>query len=225
MQKARSIAVLALLIALTGGVPVIVYDVHRALSPVPATVAALGATMRVYEETGRALEGTAGQLTQTIAQIRATVGTLNDAAAAQKKNWLDAGADVKKTGEDTRRVVAHVDRILTHFDVATLPAIDNVIVANGAQLEKTLGSFGDSAEALGGAAKSLDAQLNNPQIPELIGHLDLSAMHFDVISDNAEAMSGDMKLAVHRMAQPPSKLHTALDVAWTGLKFGSLFIP
>lgn len=218
MKTALSIALLVLLIALAGGIPVIVYDLHRETLDVHNLLVQAGGAVEAIENTTR-------QAQSALGQIQTTVATLNDAAAAQKSNWLAAGGDVKKTGEDTRRVVAHVDRILTHFDVETLPALDLELVANGDDLQQTIGRLGDSAEALGTAAATLNTQLSNPQIAELVDHLDESSLHFAAVTANADAMSGDMKLAVHRMAQPPSKLHTALDVAWTTAKFGSLFIP
>jgi len=219
MQKTLSLALLGLLVALTGGTLVIVYDVHRDLSEVHSVLGQAGGALRVYEKAGLAIAETTKQLNQTIAQATTAVSTLNDAANAQKKNWLDASGDVKKTGEDTRRVVAHVDRILTHFDLQTLPALDLELVANGDQLQDTIGRLGDSADALGGAAKTLEAQLGNPQIPELLGHIDMTAMHLEAISSNFEAITGDVRPMVHRFAGPPTRKQRIL----TGAKdFGGL---
>jgi hypothetical protein len=206
MKTALGIALLAFLVALTGGVLLIVHDAHRDLSDFHTVIDQAAAT-------ARSVEGTTHQLNQTIAQVNTTVGVLTDAANAQKKNWLDASADVKKTGEDTRRVVAHVDRILTHFDVTTLPALDMQIVANGDQLQDTIGRMGDSADGVTAAAKTLDAQLSNPQIPELLGHIDMTAMHFEATSANFATMTADAVPAVGRLTAPPTKKQKFLQGA------------
>jgi ABC-type transporter Mla subunit MlaD len=206
MKTALLIALLALIVALIGGVLLIVHDAHRDLSDFHTVIDQAAAT-------ARSVEGTTHQLNQTIAQVNTTVGVLTDAANAQKKNWLDASADVKKTGEDTRRVVAHVDRILTHFDVTTLPALDMQIVANGDQLQDTIGRLGDSADGVTAAAKTLDAQLSNPEIPQMIGHFNTISGNLEVSTANFATMTGDAVPAVHRFTAAPTKKQKFLQGA------------
>lgn len=215
MKTALFLALLALLAALTGGVLVIVHDVHRDLSDMRGVLDRAGGALRAAEETGRAAGDTARQLNRTIAQLNLAAATLNDAANAQKKNWLDASGDVKKTGEDTRRVVAHVDRILTHFDVTTLPAMDAQIVGNGDRLRDTLGRLGDSADAVTGAARTLDTQLElfsdeAPQIHQLLGHFNTISGNLEATTANFAAITGDVRPMVHRFAAPPTKKQKAL---------------
>jgi len=43
---------------------------------------------------------------------------------------------------------------------------------------------------------------------QLLGHFNTISGNLEIVSANSAAMSGDMRLAVHRLAQPPSKWHT-----------------
>jgi ABC-type transporter Mla subunit MlaD len=205
MKTALFIALLALLVALTGGVLVFVHDVHRDLSDFHSVLDQAGGTARAIEGTTGQLNRTIGQINTTVAQVNTTVATLNDAANAQKKNWLDASTDVKKTGDDTRRVVAHVDRILTHFDVTTLPALDMQIVGNGDRLQDTIARLGDSADGITAAAKTLDTQLSDPQIPQLLGHFNTISGNLELTTANFATMTSDAVPAVHRFTAAPTK--------------------
>ena len=118
-----------------------------------------------------------------------------------------------------------VDGTLYHINTQTLPAIDLQIKANGDQLTLTAAKLGATADGLTELTHTADAKLNDPQIPELLDHFNKISGNLEIVSANSAAMSADMKTAVHRLAKPPSKLHTVVDVGWTALKFGSLFIP
>lgn len=230
MKTANSIALFALLLALTAGTLVAVHDVHQVLHTAKNGFSDAGSA-------ARALENTSRQFDQTLATLTATADTVNAAANEQKANWQKTSLEAADTGRDLRMLIARTDRAfvdgtLFHLNKRTLPAVDAQIEGNGNQLRLTLAKVGDTADGMTAAAKTLDAQLGNPQIPELLGRIDMTAMHFETIAAhsetiaaNFETMSGDMKIAVHRMAQPPTKVHTALNVAWTTAKFGSLFIP
>jgi hypothetical protein len=222
MRTALSLAALALLLAVTGGILVGVYDVHRDLSALHGVIDDAGASLRAVN--------------QTLSKMSTAADTLNTSADAQQKNLKTIGDDAAKTGTDTRRLVAHMDRILTRINTQTLGQLEAQIAGNGNELQtsiKTLGltiaKVGDTADGATEATKMLTARIadriDDPRIDEIIGHFNTVSGSLDTISVDAVAMSADMRLEVHRMAQPPSKLHTALNIAWTTAKFGSLFIP
>jgi methyl-accepting chemotaxis protein len=225
MRKALSLAAFALLLAATGGILVIAYDGHQDLSALHGFIVNAGGALRGIEKTTE-------QLRQTIAKLNTTADTVNDAADAQKNNLKTIGDDAAKTGTDTRRLVAHLDRVLTRIDIQTLGQLEAQIAGNGNELQAsiktlglTIGKVGDSADGLTETTKALTGRIADPRIDEIIGHFNTVSGSLDKISVDAVAMSGDMRIDIHRMSQPPSKLHTALNVAWTTAKFGSLFIP
>jgi hypothetical protein len=218
MRTALSLAALALLLAATGGILVGVYDVHRDLSALHGVIDEAGASLRAVN--------------QTLTKVSTAAGTLNAAADAQKNNLKTIGDDAAKTGTDTRRLVAHLDRILTRINTQTLGQLEAQIAGNGNELQAsiktlglTIGKVGDTADGATAATKALTTRIADPQIDAILGHFNTVSGSLDKISVDAVAMSGDMRLEVHRMAQPPSKLHTALNVAWTTAKFGTLFLP
>jgi len=174
--------------------------------------------------------GTAARLDQTVVDVQAAAKTLNLAASEERTNWKATSREAALTGREMRRLISRVDRsfvdgTLYHVNRATLPAIDAQIVSNGEQLTATLRKVGDAADGLTLTAGALNLRIGDPKITSLLGHFDASAQNLEVISANSAAMSGDMRIAVHRMAQPPTKFHQFLDASWTTVKFGSLFIP
>jgi hypothetical protein len=218
MSKALSLAAFALLLALTGGILVGVYDVHQDLSDLHGFIDEARASLRAVNE--------------TLSKVSTAAGTLDAAADAQKNNLKTLSDDAAKTGTDTRRLVDHLDRVLTRINTQTLGQLEAQIAGNGNELQAsiktlglTIGKVGDSADGLAETTKALTGRIADPRIDEIIGHFNTVSGSLDKISVDAAAMSGDMRIDIHRMSQPPSKLHTALNVAWTTAKFGSLFIP
>ena len=216
MKTALYSALLLLTLACTGGVLVLVYDGHRDL--VAAHLVLTQAS------------GTAQQLTLAITKVNLTADTINSAASEERNNWRATSKEAAYTGRALRMLISRVDRSLVdgtlyHLNTQTLPAIDHQISGNGDQLKLTLAKLGDSADGLTAVERTLNLQMDDPEIHALLGHFNATAANLETISANGAAMSGDMKIAVHRMAQPPTKLHQALSVAWTTAKFGSLFVP
>jgi hypothetical protein len=173
---------------------------------------------------------TVARLDQTFVKVNSAADTLNAAAGEERANWRATSSEAAKTGRALRMLISRVDRsfvdgTLQHVNRETLPAIDSQIAANGEQLKATLAKLGDSADGLTAVERSLNLRLDDPQIPLLLGHFNASAANLETISANGVAMSADMKLAVHRMAQPPTKFHEFVSVAWTTAKFGALFVP
>jgi hypothetical protein len=222
MKSALPIAAFALLLAVTAAVLVGVYDVHQI---------------------ARAAKQTISSLNDALVTANKTLTVIDADAEAQKANLKTIGDDAAKTGTDTRRVVDHFDRVLTRINTKTLGQLEEQISGNGSELQATLktlnagigtlgatatgtlGKLGETADGVTAVTKSLEIRIADPRIDELIGHFNTVSGSLDAISVNAVAMSADMRIDIHRMSQPPSKLHTALDVVWTGAKFGSLFIP
>jgi hypothetical protein len=216
LKGALSGALLLLVLTLTGGTVLILRDLHRDLTA-------------VHQVLGQASE-TTGQLTLVIAKVSKTADTLNAAASEERKNWAATSQEAAATGRALRMLISRVDRsfvdgTLLHFNATTLPAIDAQIAANGGQLEATLTKLGGTADGVTAVTSTLNTRLADPEIPALLGHLNGVSANLETISANSAAMSGDMKLAVHRLAQPPTKFHEFLNVAWTTAKFSSLFIP
>jgi hypothetical protein len=215
-MKALSIAGTVCLLTATVGIAVLTRDLHRLLTD--AHTANLPAVTQ--------------EVNYVLARVESVIDTAESALQAQEANWQKTSLETAHTAQDTRRVVAHVDRILTRINTTTLDGLDAQVKANGDRLQFTLGNLGETATKVGTTAdgltqvtRSLDLRINDPQVDQIIGHFNTISGKLEIIADNSAAMSTDMRLAVHRLAQPPSKWHTFLDASYTGLKFGSLFIP
>lgn len=216
MKTALSVALLLLVMTATLGLVIIIRDGHQALTHGDQLLQQTIASERALD--------------QTITKITAAADTLNGAATEERSNWAKTSDEAAKTGRAVRTLIDRVDRklvdeTLAHVNAVTLPAIDSEIQANGDQLKLTIAKLGNSADGVTAVAGALNLRLSDPEIPKLLGHLDVMGDNLETITENGAAMSGDMKLAVHRLAQPPSKLHTVLDFGYTTAKFGSLFIP
>jgi methyl-accepting chemotaxis protein len=216
-------ALLLLALAVTGAVLVLSYDMHQDLRSVKEDLASIHLML------GQASE-TTHNLSTVMTKVSATADTLNAAAGEERANWKATSMEADKTGRALRMLISRVDRsfvdgTLYHVNSQTLPAIDAQIAQNGAQLAATLAKVGETADSLTLMTGSLNARLGDPAISQLLGHVNVVASNLEVISANSAAMSGDMKVAVHRLAQPPTKIHQVLNVAWTTAKFGSLFVP
>lgn len=216
MKAAFSVVLLFLALTLIAGIALIVWDLHRDFGDVHTVLIQTGAA--------------AAHLDQAIYKANTMVDTLNAAALEERANWQATSKEAAYTGRALRLLIARVDRsfvdgTLLHFNAVTLPGIDTQIARNGAQMAATLKQVGETADSLTTATNSLNAKLDDPQIPALLGHLNAISANLETVSANSAAMSADMKLAVHRIAQPPSKFHQFVSVAWTTARFGSLFVP
>ena len=220
MKTALLSALLLLTLVLSGGVLVLVYDAHQDLAAAHLVIGDLRSTTQQIGP----------KLALLGDKVNEAADTLNDAATEERANWKKTSKEAGDTGYALRLLIDSIDKSLVHgtlhhVNTQTLPAIDAQISGNGNQLKLTLAKLGDSADGLTAVERTLNLRLDDPQIPALLGHFKATAANLETISANGAAMSGDMKLAVHRMAQPPTKLHQALSVAWTTAKFGSLFVP
>lgn len=205
-----------LMLALTAAVLLLGYDVHLDLVDIDiglraASGAGLDSEVRITALADR-LANHADRVLDTAQQAEQKLNDSEDAqlesVARSEKLMADSAAAGKLFLIRTDRSLN--DGLLPRLDAA----IDQFSRASTASLNSvTL------------AGNDLDAQLKDPQVDELVGHLNVTALHLAGISANGEAMSADMKTAVHRMAASPTKLHQALSVAWTTAKFGSLFVP
>jgi hypothetical protein len=223
MKTALYSALLLLTLVLTGGVLVVVKDLHQDLAAVHTNL----------EQTHIVLEHASGATDNfgiLMAKVSVTADTLNAAATEERANWKATSSEADKTGRALRLLISRVDRsfvdgTLLHFNAVTLPGIDRQVSSNGDQLKSTIAKLGESADGITLATGTLNARLGDPQVAQLLGHANVISGNLEVISANSAAMSGDMKLAVHRLAAPPTKFHQFLDVMWTTAKFGSLFVP
>lgn len=164
----------------------------------------------------------AEQIEHIIYAARVTADQAGMLAIEQRAQLRKTSADSDKTVKALRVTIDRAGLLLKHTDEElngeTLPAI-----TLGAA--DTFEAISANADAIGDSAKALTAQLNDPQIPALLGHFNTISGNLEIISGNSVAMSDDMRTAVHRLAQPPTKFHQFLDASYTTLKFGSLFIP
>jgi uncharacterized phage infection (PIP) family protein YhgE len=179
------------------------------------------------------------QVTKILSEVHNATQTATQAAQGLKDS-----ADASKKYQDY--ILQHADNIthateegLVHFTRYTLPAIDKLVETtstsiagvsgNAASLsgaaQSDLNRVGTLLDGLSGTNAVLQSRIADPKIDVLEERFNVLALHLDGIATNSEAMSADMKMAVHRLAQPPSKFHTFLDASYTTLKFGSLFIP
>ena len=216
MKTALYSALVLLTLAAAAAVLVVTYDLHEDLA----------AMRQVLVQASAAT----GDLDRTIQKVDTATGTLDGAAREERKNWEATSTEAAATGRALRLLISRIDRsfvdgTLLHFNAETLPSIDRQIAANGDEFQATLQKLGGSADGLTAVETRLNLRLGDPEIQELLGHGNAAAANLEAISANSAAMSGDMKLAVHRMAAPPSKFHEFLQAAWTTAKFGSLFIP
>lgn len=220
MKTALLSALLLLTLVLTGGVLVLVHDAHQDLA----------AAHLVLADAHSSAQNLDYNLAAITVKVSTGADTLNAAASEERKNWAATSREAAYTGRALRMLISRVDRsfvdhTLYHINNQTLPEIDAQIAANGQQLAATLKKLGGTADGVTTLTGTLNARFGDPAIAELLGRLNATAANVETISANSAAMSGDMKLAVHRMAQPPTKWHQALSVAWTTAKFGSLFVP
>lgn len=220
MKTALTVALLFLVVTATVALVVVARDVHQDLT----------ASHRVLEQASTATDHLDHNLAIITAKLSTGADTLDKAANEERANWKATSKEAAFTGRALRMLISRVDRsfvdgTLQHINNKTLPAIDSEILANGDQFKITLAKLGDSADGVTAVTGAFNARLGDPQIVELLGHANSISANLDLISANSAAMSLDMRLAVHRLAQPPTKFHQFLDVSWTAAKFGSLFIP
>jgi ABC-type transporter Mla subunit MlaD len=207
-----------LVLTVTGSVLVLSYDCHQDLRDAHQNLSSLNQVL------GQA-SATAKHLDQTVVKVDAVVGILNGAATEERESWKATSRETAKTARDVRELVDDFRKTALHVNLVTLPAVDSQITSNGDQLEATIHKLGESADGVTAIAGTLNTQLTDPQVAELLGHVNVISANLETISANSALMSTDMQLAVHRMAAPPTKFHQFLNVAWTTARFGSLFVP
>jgi hypothetical protein len=208
-----------LLIALAGAVVVITFDLHHNLSDSDATVkhlddfvsdATIDYAMKM--EAVNHIINAAGVASEQAAML----------AIEQRTQLRKTSLDSDKSVKALRLVIDRAGLLMKHTDEQlngnSLPSITQAAVTN-------MNAIGENAAAIGDSARTLTAVMSDPKTQEILANLDNASGHFNVISENSEAMSNDMKIKVHSMVQPPSKWHTFLDVSWTAAKFGSLVVP
>ena len=197
-------------------------DLDRALSDADATLlqtsSAISEIGNGAADTSRTLQAQLESVGKVSGEARKVLASIDNQEQAQSRKIDQTSKDLSGAMKDFRELVFYTHKNLNEPVVGILPQLD-LLATN---LNKSAPASFDSFTR---AADTLNERLSDPQIPELVGHLNVTALHLSGISANAEAMSGDMKLAVHRMAAPPTKIHTLLDVSWTAAKFGSLFVP
>ena len=181
MKSALSLAVIALLLSATVGIPVLVYDVHRDLADAHTVVDEAGATLRAGHE---------------------TVNKFNALADADRKNLLDTSQQTADTARDLRALVARLDRSLVdgtlfHLNHITLPAVDAQIRGNGNALQAAIGKLGVTAAKLGDTAdgvtavtNSLNVRINDPVIDSTLRAFNLAAENLSTTTANMSVVTG-----------------------------------
>lgn len=214
MTRLLLIARCALLLVLTAGTSLIAYDLHGTL---------------------RASQANLAQLHTTVENANAAIVELRTAATNEQR-YYDQGARqmagsfkalrllvdrTDKSLNDANGTFAQMDRAITNFDEDA----EQLTRQADSSIAQTSASASGALDNIGRSASSLDSLLASPHIASSLANIDSISGHLNVIGANSDAMSSDMRLAVHRLAKPPSKWHTVLDMSYTSMKFGSLFIP
>lgn len=194
----------------------------------------LGGTLNALAETTRDIHTDVGV---TLAHADEVLLSVDHAAHTQDDYWTkEAGPELFKTGRAVRKLVDYTNKSLNEPTKGLLPTTALALELAAIDVDNTTKHASDSIDKLtvGGQA-TLDAgtsaldtlreQMNSPQIPELMGHLNTLALHLDGIAANGEKASADLGIAIHRLTQPPSKFHQFLTGAYTAGKVSTLFIP
>jgi hypothetical protein len=206
-------------LTVAAGIGVVSYDLHQGLKQVNATIEHADdfvstATVDYAMKTG--------ELDHIIYAARVASDQAALLTLEQRKQLRKTSADSDKSVKALRLVLDRAGLLFKHTDEQlngnALPSITQAAVEN-------MNTIGQNAVAIGDTARAWTAMINDPKITETLANLANASGHFNVISADGEAMAGDMKIAAHRLAQPPSKIHQVLDAGWTLAKFGSLFIP
>ena len=197
-----------LVLVLTGGVLVLVYDVHQVLGQASAAGDNFGIVM---------------------AKVSATADTLNAAATEERASWKNTSEETAKTARQTRELIDGLQKAVIHVRLTTLPGIDAQIAQNGAQLASTLSKAGETAQ---GATKTLEAlQPVMAQTQKDLGTLNL------VIEDtrpllanstetmaNAARISGDLAKITDAAAAPQPWYKKAWGYVWAPVKIAAVFL-
>lgn len=213
MKSAFSIALLLLVLTVTGGVLVVVRDLHQDLAAVHTN---LEQTHIVLEHASIATE----QLTLAITKVSVTADTLNAAASEERKNWAATSQEAAYTGRALRLLISRVDRsfvdgTLLHFNAKTLPAIDAQIVSNGDQLKATMETIQPVM-----AQTQKDLATLNVVIEETRPLLANST----ATMRNAARISGDLAKITDAATAPQPWYKKAWGYVWAPIKIGSIFL-
>jgi hypothetical protein len=220
MKTALLSGLLLLTLVLTGGVLVLVYDVHQDLAA-------------VHQVLGQA-SATTGQLTLAITKVSVTADTLNAAASEERKNWAATSQEAAYTGRALRMLISRVDRsfvdgTLQHINNQTLPGIDAQIAQNGAQMASTLKKAGETADGATAALEAIQPVMTQTQ-------KDLATLNL-VIEDtrpllanstatmaNAARISGDLAKITDAATAPQPWYKKAWGYVWAPIKIGAVFL-
>lgn len=175
MKNATWCALILFLLVLTGGAAIVTRDLHHVLVESSVAVDHAGTV---------------------VAKVSTAADTLNAAASEERKNWAATSKEAAKTGRALRMLISRVDRnfvdgTLQHVNDKTLPAIDAQIETNGAQLSRTIAKLGETADGMTAATSALNLRLNDPQIPEILGQLNLATAQLAQASGHANKILAD----------------------------------
>lgn len=212
MKNALLLALTLSVIAVSIGLLSITSRVNRLLDDTDAAVTEIRvATVQTNKE----IQSTSQNVNALLIQSGLVADEARRAATEQRQYWNLTAKQTDLTVRAFRQLIDRTDRQLNDKLLPDLTAQTDSFSASAQA------SLAASTQAIG----TLNSRLADPQISLLLGSLGVSAKHLADISANADAMSGDMKLAVHRLAKPPSKFREFLNIGWTFAKIGSLFIP
>lgn len=179
-----------------------------------------------------------------VAKLSANLADLQLVISLEREAQKNQTREFQKTIADVHDLVIHTDlklngsknilgvlpqiqglllRTDNNLNEQLIPTTNHAVQALTLDVHDTLNATNSMLNSITADADDLHARLSDPAVPELMGHINVLALHLDNIAANSEAMSSDMRGAVHRLAQPPTKFHEFLDASWTILRFGSLF--
>jgi ABC-type transporter Mla subunit MlaD len=183
-------------------------DLHRDLADVHVLLENTAASTKHFD--------------QTIAKVDTAADTLNEAAIEERANWKTTSKEAAKTGLALRELIDDFRKSSIHMNLVTIPAIDAQIAANGNQLQSTIRKLGGTADGLTETTLRLNARLDDPQIPQLLGQLNVSARQLAEASGHANKILGDgEKVADHYEAEIMAPVSWGKRIGEYLLTFGS----
>jgi methyl-accepting chemotaxis protein len=191
MKRIQAVAALVSLIAITAGVLVVLYDLHRDLT------AAAAALPRIERD----VHGSVENLNAALIEISLTTDELRRAATEQRTYWAKTSQQTGKTVSALRLLIDRTDHSLND---ETLPAIGLSVLNLNTRAGETL-------DEITQASHELEQRLADPAIAGTAAALQASAENATVATEHLAATSEHMDHAtkdiedkVHQMTRPPS---------------------
>lgn len=169
MTTLKSIVTMLCLVSVTVGVLVLIGDAHRNSRHADQLILTTDAAIK---ENGQILKQTIGEAQNAIETFNQASGSLKEAAESDKGYTAQILKHADDVTTDTRRILVKIDQF-------TIPAAEDLIRHSDNNIGAISDAFISTAGAYQRDADSFNALIANPQNVELVGRLDLAALHLD----------------------------------------------